>query len=137
MHGPCGHYNKEAFCMKNNMCSKNYPRNFNKFTYEDDNGYPTYRRRDDGQSIKIGSKTLDNRWIVPYNLYLATKYNAHINVEICSTVKAVKYLYKYVYKGHDKIVQSLTPENVKGKLDFLITKFLVKSGVLMVFNNGL
>ena len=25
-------------------------------------------------------------------------FNAHINIEICSTVSAVKYLYKYVYK---------------------------------------
>ena len=27
------------------------------------------------------------------------KYNAHINVEICSTINSYKYLYKYVYKG--------------------------------------
>ncbi|XP_027169453.1 uncharacterized protein LOC113769184 [Coffea eugenioides] len=26
-----------------------------------------------------------------------------MNVEICSTVRLVKYLYKYVYKGHDRI----------------------------------
>jgi hypothetical protein len=25
-------------------------------------------------------------------------YNCHINVEICSSIKAVKYLYKYIYK---------------------------------------
>lgn len=29
------------------------------------------------------------------------KFNAHINVEVCASVKSVKYLYKYVYKGHD------------------------------------
>ena len=45
---------------------------------------------------------LDNRWVVPYNPYLLLKFNAHINVEIFSTVSAVKYLYKYVYKGHDR-----------------------------------
>jgi hypothetical protein len=28
-------------------------------------------------------------------------YNFHINVEICSSIKAVKYLYKYIYKGPD------------------------------------
>ena len=39
---------------------------------------------------------------MPHNLFLATKYNAHINVEICNTIGAVKYLYKYVYKGSDK-----------------------------------
>ncbi len=45
---------------------------------------------------------VDNQWIVPYNLHLATKYHAHINVEICSSISAVKYLYKYVYKGPDR-----------------------------------
>ena len=29
------------------------------------------------------------------------KYNAHINLEACTSMKCVKYLYKYVYKGHD------------------------------------
>ncbi|GBM41345.1 hypothetical protein AVEN_241497-1 [Araneus ventricosus] len=29
------------------------------------------------------------------------KFNAHINVEECASVKSVKYLYKYVYEGHD------------------------------------
>ncbi|GJM98742.1 hypothetical protein PR202_ga15777 [Eleusine coracana subsp. coracana] len=28
-------------------------------------------------------------------------YNYHINVEIFSSIKAVKYLYKYIYKGLD------------------------------------
>jgi len=39
-----------------------------------------------------------------YNLHLATKYHAHINVEICSSISAVKYLYKYVYKGPDRAI---------------------------------
>ncbi len=45
---------------------------------------------------------MDNRWIVPYNLHLTTKYHTHINVERCSSISAVKYLYKYVYKGPDR-----------------------------------
>ena len=28
-------------------------------------------------------------------------FNCHINVEACSSIKSVKYLFKYVYKGHD------------------------------------
>ncbi len=44
---------------------------------------------------------MDNQWIVPYNLHLATKYHVHINMEICSSISTVKYLYKYVYKGPD------------------------------------
>jgi hypothetical protein len=48
---------------------------------------------------------------VPHNLYLSTKYNAHINVEICNTIGAVKYLFKYVYKGSDKVTFSLAKPN--------------------------
>jgi len=44
---------------------------------------------------------VSNKWVVPYSPFLALKYNAHINVELCSTVQSVKYLYKYIYKGHD------------------------------------
>jgi hypothetical protein len=44
----------------------------------------------------------NNRWIVPYNPYLIRRYKAHINVEVCITVQAVKYIHKYVYKGRDR-----------------------------------
>jgi hypothetical protein len=30
------------------------------------------------------------------------QYKCHINVEVCSSITVVKYLYKYVYKGHDR-----------------------------------
>jgi len=71
--------------------------------------YPCYRRRDNGRFFRRSSNSFrfDNQWVVPYNPYLSKKYNAHINVEIVSTVKAVKYLYKYVYKGGDRIVADL------------------------------
>ncbi len=39
-----------------------------------------------------------------YNLHLATKYHAHINVEICLSISIIKYLYKYVYKGLDRAI---------------------------------
>jgi hypothetical protein len=45
---------------------------------------------------------LDNRWVVPYNPYLIRTFNCHINVEACSSIKSVKYLFKYIYKGHDR-----------------------------------
>jgi hypothetical protein len=42
---------------------------------------------------------MDNRWVVPYNPYLLQYFNYHINVEACGSIKAVKYLFKYLYKG--------------------------------------
>jgi len=44
---------------------------------------------------------VDNSWVVPYNPYYSLKYNCHINVESCVSVKSAKYLFKYFYKGHD------------------------------------
>jgi hypothetical protein len=40
-------------------------------------------------------------WVVSFNPSLLMLYNCHINVEICSSIKAVKYVYKYIYKGPD------------------------------------
>ena len=40
--------------------------------------------------------------MVLYNPYLCAKYQCHINVEICASIEAVKYIHKYIYKGYDK-----------------------------------
>jgi hypothetical protein len=52
----------------------------------------------------------DNRWVVPYNPYLSMWYKCHINVEVYSSITVVKYLYKYVYKGHDRALVVVQPE---------------------------
>ena len=100
MHGPCGVANPNSPCMEDGKCTKKFPKDFTEVTMECD-GYPQYRRRDDGKYIMKNGVPLDNRHIVPYNPYQSKKYNAHINVEICSTINSCKYLYKYVYKGPD------------------------------------
>lgn len=61
--------------------------------------YPNYQRTDSNYTIKKENIDLSNQWIVPYNPYLVKKFKAHTNVEICTSVTSVKYLYKYVYKG--------------------------------------
>jgi len=54
---------------------------------------------------------LDNCWVVPHNVYLLTKYNAHINVEVYNNIRAVKYLFKYVYKGHDHAIIEISRQS--------------------------
>ena len=44
----------------------------------------------------------DNSWIPGYNPALLMKYRCHINVEFCGSIKAINYLYKYIYKGTDQ-----------------------------------
>ncbi|KAG1469845.1 hypothetical protein G6F56_003027 [Rhizopus delemar] len=51
---------------------------------------------------------MTNEWVVPYNPYLSKKYKAHINVESCASVQAIKYINKYVYKGQDRSTVALS-----------------------------
>lgn len=106
IHLPCT-YEKIRKCKPgwNGQCSKRFPKPFQQRTLVGENGYPLYRRRrpaeDEQHFISYAGKKLevDNRYVVPFNPYLLARYEAHINLEVCSTIVAVKYLYKYIYKG--------------------------------------
>ncbi|UYV61741.1 hypothetical protein LAZ67_1006243 [Cordylochernes scorpioides] len=54
--------------------------------------------------------TIDNRWVVPYSPLLSKMFCAHINVENCSSVNAIKYICKYVNKGSDQAIINLCRE---------------------------
>ena len=59
---------------------------------------------------------VDNRRVIPYNSLLLLRYDCHINVDICCTIKSVKYLYKYVYKGPDKVAFEVHLEPIKDEI---------------------
>ncbi|XP_028777507.1 uncharacterized protein LOC114734111 [Neltuma alba] len=117
VHGPCGHLNRKSPCMKDNKCSKYFPKKFVATTTIDDDGYPTYRRRDDGRTIEVKGIPLDNRFVVPYNSFLLSIFQAHINVEKCNQSSAIKYLFKYISKGHDRVVASIYEGSQEGSSD--------------------
>ncbi|KAL4583062.1 hypothetical protein LXL04_007626 [Taraxacum kok-saghyz] len=73
--------------------------------------------RDNRVVKKVRDKILDNRWVVPYNPKLLMMFNCHLNVEVCSSIKSVKYAFKYVYKGHDKQVVHIDPDEPQSKID--------------------
>ncbi|XP_019158572.1 PREDICTED: uncharacterized protein LOC109155340 [Ipomoea nil] len=103
VHGPCGHAKRNSPCMVNDKCSKHFPKRFIDASQFDQDGYPLYRRRNDSRVVKKSGIELDNSYIVPHNRYLLLKYKAHINVEWCNQSRSIKYLFKYVNKGNDRV----------------------------------
>ena len=102
VHTPCGNQNPSAPCMVNGSCSKSFPKAFRAETTVTEDSYARTRRRDTGQVLEVQGRQVNNQWVVCHSPYLIWKYRCHINVESIASVKAVKYIYKYVYKGHDR-----------------------------------
>lgn len=111
VHGPCGEINPGCPCMREQACTKRYPKQFSSETKKCVNGYPLYCRPNNQRTITVGRHSVDNQWIVPYNKYLLLKYNSHINVEVCSSLKSIKYLHKYIHKGPDAATVRITVLN--------------------------
>jgi hypothetical protein len=107
LHGPCGRNNTHAPCTTTNpdtnepKCGRKYPRDYCDETIIHD-GYPIYRRRNNGSQVHVRGSIFTNQHVVPYNPFLSQKYNCHINVEIATSITAVKYIYKYIHKGEDR-----------------------------------
>ncbi|KAL3648627.1 hypothetical protein CASFOL_005030 [Castilleja foliolosa] len=117
MHGPCGIAKKSSLCMADGKCSKHFPKQYTETTVIDDDGYPRYRRRDSAKFIEKGGVPLDNRYVVPHNRTLLMKFGAHINVEWCNQSRSIKYLFKYVNKGHDRVTAEFVKTTGHGHPD--------------------
>ncbi|KAH9015349.1 hypothetical protein EDB84DRAFT_1230224, partial [Lactarius hengduanensis] len=50
----------------------------------------------------MGNSFVNNCSVIAHCPYLLLKYKAHINVECTVGFHAVKYIYKYVYKGPNR-----------------------------------
>ncbi|KAI9107797.1 hypothetical protein K1719_021133 [Acacia pycnantha] len=111
VHGPCGRASNNAPCMKDGKCSKYFPKKYNACTTLDENGYPTYRRRNDRRTVSRKGVHLDNRFVVPYNARLLKLFCAHLNIEKTNQSRAVKYLFKYISKGNDRIIAVIYSNN--------------------------
>ncbi|KAF7807456.1 uncharacterized protein G2W53_039617 [Senna tora] len=79
IHGPCGASRISSPCMVNGKCSKHFPKR-----------------------LMI---ELHLTWMGTLNT--AVGRVAHINVEFCNQSWSIKYLFKYVSKGHDKVTAAV------------------------------
>ncbi|CAN6580175.1 unnamed protein product [Malus baccata var. baccata] len=103
IHGQCGIHNSRPPCMKRGR----------------NDSYLVYRRRDNHNLVSLHQNArimVDNRWVIPCNSWLLLIYDCHINVEICCSIKSVKYLYKYVYKGPDRVAFEVHPEPIQDEI---------------------
>lgn len=116
IHRPCGIFNVRAVCMDTNKttkktyCNKHYPQPFRstaivnektgraEYKRIDNGDRPTIRQRVNGQWVDV---EIGNEWVVPYNPYLLLRYNCHICTDVVTGSSGIKYVYKYITKGHD------------------------------------
>lgn len=96
---------------KDGNCKNKYPKAFVLNTITRKKSYPIYKRWNDGATIVVKNCTMDNWWVVHDNPYLFAKFDFHLNIEIRSTIKEIKYLYKYFYKRHDVIAMNISSIN--------------------------
>ncbi|XP_051157417.1 uncharacterized protein LOC127279225 [Leptopilina boulardi] len=125
VHGPCGKENMSSPCMdpEKKVCTKQYPKPFCSETTYGSKNYPELRRRNDGKKIIFYKQdgsikcTADNSMIVPYNLYLSKTFKGHICVIPCGSTDGIKYLFKYMHKGHDTAIIGYKDDNQEMEYD--------------------
>ena len=106
LHGPCGtqHNRTNLPCWdeKKLKCNKFFPKPHCETTHVDERGFVNYKRDHNNKATTMYRNRrveVHDGWIVPYNPFLLLKYDAHINLEIASTRKVIKYLFKYLHKS--------------------------------------
>jgi hypothetical protein len=121
MHDPCRVLNRDCpYTKGHDSCKNRYPRPFCDVIVQNKDSYHVYRWREDGRKEKVRGHELDNIWVVPYNPYLLRLFNCHINVEAYGSIKTVKYLFNYIYKGHDRAYVAMREagkEDSEGNID--------------------
>nr|XP_047131763.1 uncharacterized protein LOC101240932 [Hydra vulgaris] len=90
IHGPCGILNPNSPSMKDGVCSKKYTKDFNANTVAVHNGYPRYRRRDNGLVINIKGNNVDNRWVVNHD-----EINTFLDCRYVSAPEALWRIFEY------------------------------------------
>ena len=122
--------NESGDSEEGHKCLKYFPKPFRSESGSNERDYYIcYRRRSPahgGEKVKrkckVGNRwveiEVDNSWVVPYSPVLSLLFDCHMNAELCiSRVGSVKYLFKYVCKGRDRVTVELAPEDPDRRID--------------------
>jgi len=109
-------------CVENGKCKKYFPKSFCEQTVMKDDGYPEYARPNNGRTIRKvinnDAEVYTNERVVPHPRELIVQFDCHINLEVCASIKSIKYVHKYIYKGPDRAtLQTQGHDEVKAYLD--------------------
>ena len=114
LHGPCS----PQRCIENNVCKKHFPKSFTPHTIIKEDGYPDYAWPDNGRTVQKQQNVFDNQHVVLHPRELLVMFDCHINLEVCGSIKAVKYIHKYIYKGPDRAtIQAGNQNEITSYLD--------------------
>jgi hypothetical protein len=132
IHGPCGTDHRTDFpCWDHakGCCNKFFPKPACQTTHVDERGFVQYRRDYDNRGVVPARRrevSVHDGWVVPYNPALLLKYEAHINLELASTRRVVKYLFKYLMKGGSLQNVTVTPlGKQEDEIEHYVTKRMV------------
>ena len=103
IHTACLTTNKQSSCSNQyGRCRSNFPKEFQEETHKDQfigHGLPECKRRSPSRggyttTIKTKGKTItvDNRWVIPYNPFLMTKYQTFMAIGIGTRDMWTKFL---------------------------------------------
>lgn len=123
LHGPCNTGDQK--CWTGTECNLGYQKPFREATDVPDETYPNYEQPANGQFAMKGTLCYNNGHVFPHNRFLILEYRCHINVEISVSIRAVKYLFKYITKGHDQATATIDDEEKDNEiLRFLNASFI-------------
>nr|XP_047141323.1 uncharacterized protein LOC100209718 [Hydra vulgaris] len=96
IHGPCGILNPNSPCMKDGFCTKKFPKEFNPCTVAIFNGYPNYRRLDNGRVVIIkGNQGHDCANVVINESVDHDEINTYLDCRFVSAPEALWRIYEY------------------------------------------
>ena len=107
--------------MVNEQYDKCFPKEYRERTDWAKDSYLLYARPDNGLVFEYNGARFTNQYVVSYCPQLLLFFDCHVNVEISTGFKTVKYLRKYIYKGLDRITTRLVVEcRIKSRLVWIV-----------------